>query len=252
MLVLLLYFSPALSADRAYHQPPPESDIPQGRYGDDVRFGLKIFTNTSQFARRYSGNDLNCSSCHLDRGRKPNAAPMWGAFGMYPAYLDDNDQNNTLQERIQLCFQYNLDGFKPGTDTPEMKALVSYIHFLSRGVPVAIALPGRGFPALEKTEFSPNPEAGKATFLQYCQGCHDESGASNKTSPIPALWGMNSYNKASSFYESTVLARFIHANKPLSEPGKLTTQQALDIAAYINQQLRPGDPRKGFLEGLLD
>jgi hypothetical protein len=35
------------------------------KYGDDVRLGKQIFTETYNYAHRYSGNDLTCSNCHL-------------------------------------------------------------------------------------------------------------------------------------------------------------------------------------------
>ena len=41
-------------------------------------------------------------------------------------------------------------------------------------------------------------------------------------------------------------------NMPLGQPWSLTDQEALDVAAYINLQVRPLDPRKGLLEGLFD
>jgi thiosulfate dehydrogenase len=38
-------------------------------------------------------------------------------------------------------------------------------------------------------------------------------------------------------------AGFIKANMPLSQGGKLTEQQAWDVATYIDSQPRPQDPR---------
>ena len=38
-------------------------------------------------------------------------------------------------------------------------------------------------------------------------------------------------------------AAFIKANMPLGQGGTLTDQQAWDVAAYINSQPRPPDPR---------
>jgi len=39
------------------------------------------------------------------------------AFGMYPAYLAKTDRVTTLQERIQQCFRFSLNGFPPPLDS---------------------------------------------------------------------------------------------------------------------------------------
>lgn len=39
---------------------------------------------------------------------------------------------------------------------------------------------------------------------------------------------------------------------PLGQGWSLTDQEALDVAAYINLQIRPFDPRKGLLKGFFD
>lgn len=107
-----------------YHVAPDEDTIPNDKYGDDVRLGRKIFTETYKYGRRYAGNDLSCANCHLQAGRQPNAGPMWAAYGMYPAYREKTDRSNSLEERIQQCFQFSLNGFAPALDAPELRALV--------------------------------------------------------------------------------------------------------------------------------
>ena len=250
---------PAARAYKAlpgYHVPPGEDEIPNDRYGDDVRLGLKIFTETYKYARRYAGNDMSCSNCHLDRGRKAHAAPLWAAFAMYPAYKAKNDQNNTLEERIQQCFRFSLNGFPPALDAPEVRALVSYMHFLARGAPVGVEMPGRGYPHIAATGFDPNPTRGGDVYKQQCAVCHGVNGE-GKRNPgdgyvFPPLWGMGSYNKGAGMSNNELLAGFLKANMPLGQDGSLSDQAALDLAAYINLQVRPWDPRKGILKGLFE
>lgn len=226
--------------------------IPQDKYGDDVRLGYRIFTQTAEYASRYAGNDLSCSNCHLDAGLRANAIPIWGAVGMYPAYKRRNDRNNTLEDRIQQCFQFSLNGFAPAPDSPEVIALMSYMHFISRGVPIGVNLPGRGLVDIENTGFDPNPTRGLKHFEKYCSVCHQADGSgkrsdNGKSYIIPPLWGRHAYNKAAGFNEINKLAGFIKSNMP---PGQeqLSVQEALDIAAFLNQQIRPGDPRKGLFD----
>lgn len=247
-----------LKGDKAYQDPPPLEQIPQDKYGDEARLGHKIFTETWRYARRYAGNDLSCSNCHLDAGRKANAAPMWAAFGMYPAYRSKGDRNMTLEERIQDCFRFSLNGFAPAVNAPEVRALVSYFHYLSKGVPVGTEMPGRGFPQVVATGIDASPTRGAQAFKAKCAVCHGEGGAGKRRDGekdgwlFPPLWGKDSFNKGAGLYRPDRLAGFIKANMPLGAEFSLSDQEALDLAAYINLQLRPPDPRKGFIKGLLE
>lgn len=234
---------------------PDIDELPQDKHADLVRQGYRIFTNTPEHARRYSGNALSCSNCHLDAGRRPNAAPMWAAWGMYPAYLAKNDRVNTFDERIQQCFRFGLNGIAPPVDSHEVRALAAYAQWLARGNPVGVELPGRGFPTIARTGSDPNPQRGRSLYAKRCAVCHGDSGGGRKDVPSPhgspPLWGVSSFNKGAGLYRTDLLAGFLKANMPLGKPD-LTDQQALDLAAWINLQERWPDPRKGFLRGLLE
>ena len=47
-------------------------------------------------------------------------------------------------------------------------------------------------------------------------------------------------------------AAFIWSNMPLGAGRTLTPQQAFDVAAFVNHQPRPFDPRDGRLRKLLE
>lgn len=66
--------------------PPSDDAIPAGSFGEMVRAGERIFTETGAQARAFVGNDLRCASCHLDRGRLAGSAPLWAAYVAYPAF----------------------------------------------------------------------------------------------------------------------------------------------------------------------
>jgi cytochrome c len=59
---------------------PNESTIPEGPVGTAVRYGKKVLTDTQTYARAYVGNGLNCSSCHLDAGRRAYSSPWVGLW----------------------------------------------------------------------------------------------------------------------------------------------------------------------------
>jgi thiosulfate dehydrogenase len=238
-----------------YHLPPDIADIPLDKYGDQVRYGRNIFINTTEYAARYVGNKLNCSNCHLGEGRKPHSAPLWAAYTMYPSYRIKNDRVNTLEERIQGCFKYSMDGFMPTVDAPEVRALMAYMHWLSKGVPVGVEMQGRGFAFIKRTS-DPSPQRGKETYLLQCEVCHGKNGEGTlgkdkQGYAFPPLWGFDSYNKGAGMYRTDTLAAFIKANMPFGRGFSLTDQQSLDVAAYINMQIRPNDPREGQFSSVM-
>lgn len=68
----------ATSAKVEYFQAPAEHELPDNAFGKLVRQGHSLFVDTKRQAPAYVGNGLNCSNCHLDQGRLPNSAPLWG------------------------------------------------------------------------------------------------------------------------------------------------------------------------------
>lgn len=239
-----------------YHQPPADNEIPNDKYGDDVRMGKRIFAETFRYARRYAGNDMTCAACHRDAGRRPHAAPMWAAYGVYPMYRAREDRSMTLAERIQSCFRFSLNGIAPALDAPEMRGLMAYMHFLARGVRVGEDLPGRRFPQIVRTDLEPSPTRGEDVYRDSCQRCHGSDGTGKRRFEggfeVPPLWGAQSYNRGAGFARNEMLAGFIVANMPPDKPWSLTDQQAVDVAAFINLQIRPWDPRKGIIKGLFE
>ncbi len=234
-----------------YFIPPLVANIPNDKFGDMVRLGRHIFVNTQKYAKRYVGNGLNCTSCHLQEGRKPYAAPIWAAYGMYPMYRQKKRSVVTYQEQIQDCFIYSLDGIAPTLDTPEMKALVSYSKWLSRGVPINVEFPGRGFPHVQRSQ-DLDPKRGKIIYETRCMMCHRKNGQGQKNKNgegymFPPVWGSDSYNKGASMQRIKTLAEFIKGNMPLGAGFTLSDQAALDVAMYIWLQDRPKNPKKSFI-----
>ena len=233
-----------------YFSPPSMDELPDDKYGDEVRLGYKIFTQTQKYAARYAGRGLVCSNCHLNAGRKPNAVPLWGAAGMYPGYRFASDKNDTLEDRMADCFRNSMNGIAPAPDSPEMRALLAYANFVAKGVPIGVHMPGRSFPDVDYTGYEASPTRGKDVFNAKCAACHGEDGQGSRQDSggyqYPPLWGFNSYNKGASLYKQRKLARFIRANMPLGQGFSLSEQQAWDLASFVNMHERPKSPAKGI------
>jgi thiosulfate dehydrogenase len=251
--VPLLFCSVLFYATPLEAQPPAIETLLQRSYLDDylsnVVFGYRIVTETENYGARYRGNHLRCSNCHLDAGRKADAIPL-NIAGMYPKWRSKNGQRNGIGLRIRECFVYSLDGIMPPEDSPEVLAIAAYINYLSYGQLIGEAPTGRGVPTLPDTGFDPNPADGKAVYAAHCASCHGENGEG--VSVMPPLWGMHAYNLGAGMADVNRAAGFIWANMPLGQERTLTYQQAKDVAAYINMQIRPGDPRNSKLLKLFE
>ncbi|WP_406667385.1 c-type cytochrome [Gallaecimonas sp. GXIMD1310] len=271
--LLMLLPLPALAAIT----PRPLSAIPDDAFGAKVRQGYQLFVNTQQLRGSYVGNDLNCSNCHMDAGRKANAAPLWGSWFAYPAFRKKNNKINSFEMRLQGCFTYSMNGKAPPSGSPELLALAAYAYWLGMGsltpadqpVPEASdtvlreggqakdftppagwtkdtlkALPGRGYPKLAAQKV--DIERGRAVYTAHCALCHGPDGQGRKMADrvvFPPLWGPNSFNWGAGMHRVNTAAGFIHANMPLGQSMQLTEQQAWDVAAFMDSHSRPQDPR---------
>lgn len=237
--------SPAASAAE-YFQPPSEQQLGNDDLSREIRLGQQIFTHTARYASAYAGNHLNCSNCHLDAGRRPDAAPLWAAFGLYPAYRSKTHRVDTYEQRIQGCFEYSMNGKPPPLDSPEVVALATYSRWLATGAPVGVVLKGQGYRKLPAPARIADYARGEALYQARCSACHGADGAGrrdNGETIFPALWGAESYNWGAGMGNLSNAAGFIQANMPLGNGNSLTVQQAWDLAAFVDGHERPQDPR---------
>ncbi|MHB1186998.1 MAG: c-type cytochrome [Thiobacillus sp.] len=226
--------------------PPDPDDIPAGEFGDVVRLGRNIFNDTQTYARGYVGNGLNCVNCHLDAGRKSDSAPLWAAYGMFPAYREKNKQVNSYEDRLAGCFRFSMNGKAPAPGSKELIALMSYSYWLAKGAPIGVELKGRGYPKLDQPPQQPDEGRGKAVFEANCAICHGADGQGTQVKGryvFPPLWGNNSFNAGAGMTQIRNAAGFIKANMPLGKGDTLNLQDAWDVAKFMNGHERPPDPR---------
>lgn len=234
--------------------PPDPAAIPDDKFGEAVRRGQAIFTNTATNAGQHVGNGLSCSNCHLDGGRQPLSAPMWAAWVAYPKYRSKNDQINTMEDRISGCFSYSMNAqYSPSGEPPPpnddiYRDLQSYFYWLATGAPTNTTMEGAGFGKVPKPEGGYDLARGAEVFQDNCAVCHGEDGLGqvdlNGRYVFPPLWGPDSYNWGAGMARIDTAAAFIKNNMPLSQPGSLTDQEAWDVAAFVDSHERPKDPRQ--------
>ena len=241
------------SKTAALFQPPSEQDMPKDEFGKTVKMGRDIFEHTERYASQYAGpTNLRCASCHLDAGRLAHSAPLWAAYVSYPAYRSKNKHVNTFPERLQGCFKYSMNGKAPPLGDPVLVALESYAYWLASGAPIDSKIPGRGYPKVPQPPLPRDYGRGQQVFEQHCALCHGADGAgqtdANGQPNFPALWGAKSFNWGAGMGSIKNAAGFIKANMPLGLGGRLSDQQAWDVALFMDSHERPQDPRfKGVI-----
>jgi thiosulfate dehydrogenase len=224
-----------------YHAPVVDS-TPDDPVAQSVYRGLALVTHTRDSLPAYVGGNLNCTSCHLDEGRRPNAAPLVGAMARFPRFIDRANAVVPIQDRINYCFTRSLAGTKLPPDSREMADIVSYLAYISKGVPVGEHVKGEGMAKMPA--MTGDSARGKGLFADNCARCHAQNGAG--MGPIPALWGKSSFSIGASMARQERAASFIRHNMPFDRPGILSDQQAYDVAAYITSMPRPDLPGKEF------
>ena len=187
----------------------------------------------------YVGSNLRCTSCHLDRGLRPNAAPLVGVLVRYPRYLERSGAVVPIEDRVNYCFTRSLAGRTLPAHSREMVDMVAYLAFISRDVG-ARPIAGEGMPKLAM--LATDTARGRDVYAANCARCHGVDGAG--MAAVPALWGAKSFSVGASMARLERAASFVRHNMPFDKPGTLTDQQAFDVAAYFQSHARPDSPGK--------
>ena len=209
--------------------------IPTGPYGDAVRRGRALLTATRDSLPSHVGNKLRCTSCHLDEGRRETGSWV-GAFVRYPQYRARSGVVETIEYRVNDCFRRSMNGTALDPAGADMRDIVVYLAFLSRGV--TVSAPAGANARLQKwAAFTADTGAGAVVFAASCAKCHGAAGEG--TTGAPPLWGAESYNVGAGMTRVRTAAEFISRNMPFDVPGTLTDSQAFNVAAYVNAHPRP-------------
>jgi thiosulfate dehydrogenase len=237
---------------------PEVGALPDDEHGRLVRRGRDLVTATyahigpavADPAKRYAGNNLACSNCHLNAGTKKFGIPLWGLKDQFPSYSWEAGHEITIEDRLNSCMTRSMNGKPLPNDSPEMKALVAYINFLSTGVQAGEKLSGLGEGKMPFMQRAADPVRGKRIFARTCATCHGPDGLGiprSRADPaqgymVPPLWGPDSFNNGAGMGTLITAANFIRFNMPNGtsyDHPRLTQTEAWDVAAYVVSQPRP-------------
>jgi len=221
---------------------PADANIPKGPEGDAIRQGKSLIVDTHKLLPGNVGNGLNCTNCHIGAGTTPYAAPFVGLWGVFPEYRARNGSIDSLQERVNDCFERSMNGKALAYDSTEMNAILMYMKWLSNGVPVGTAVTGRGMGKVD-SKLKPNLARGEKIYVAKCASCHGAEGEGNKNTVggyfFPPVWGNASFNIGAGMARTYTAAGFIKRNMPLGQGGSLSDQDAIDVAEFMTHQERP-------------
>ena len=243
---------------------PDESTIPNNLFGDTVRYGKALVSETYKYIgpevadknMRYAGNNFACASCHQEAGTKKWSAPFMATMPNFPQYRNRDETIGSIEGRVNGCMERSMNGRALPEDGKEMRAIVTYMHWLSQGIPVGAKVQGAEFPQVDRKMImsrSADPIAGKKVYTEHCASCHGVNGEGVKREgkangyEYPALWGKDSYNTGAGMFRVIRAADWIVANMPLGADNHnriLTDAQAYDVAAYINDYDKPRTVKK--------
>jgi len=220
-----------------------------------VEYGRRLIRETSSLMgpdhedpeMRFAGNNLDCSSCHLDSGTKPGTLSLLLASTRYPRFSGRDGVEGDLRDRMNGCMERSMNGRKLPRDSAEMRSMEAYVLSLGELYKAMGATQRMSDepPQFEEPARAANPLAGKAVYEERCQVCHGDNGQGLQATLdirdgylFPPLWGTDTFNDGAGMHRVLTSANFIKARMPLGQPD-LSNDQAFDVAAYINSTQRP-------------
>jgi thiosulfate dehydrogenase len=227
---------------------PDTSELKDDEWGRQVKYGRRLVQNTAYYigpdgiVSKNLGNKMNCTNCHLDNGTKPFGLNFFNSHKTYPQYRAREDAILTMGDRVNNCIERPHNGKALKLDSKEMNAIVSYIKWIGEKYDPEKHL-GYALKYVKYQGLKADPTRGEAVYTTHCKTCHQADGGGlmnleGISYTNPPLWGNKSYQEGSSMHRVIKAASFIKYNMPnkkatLDEPV-LTDQEALDVAAFIN------------------
>ncbi len=246
-------FSAMKTSAPEYWHAPDESELEGNPDKSLILYGKDLIVHTSDYfgpegkINRNSSNGLNCQNCHLEAGTKVYGNNYSAVASTYPKYRARSGRQENIYKRVNDCFERSLNGEPLDTTSKEMTAIVAYIKWLGKEVAKGEKPKGSGLKELKYPDRAADPVNGKLVYQLKCLNCHQADGAGvksadSKTFTYPPLWGNKSYNSGAGLYRISNFAKYIKYNMPLGashDNPQLTDEEAWDIAAYVNSQIRP-------------
>ena len=219
---------------------------------EKVLYGKELITHTSWYLGPNGSvdqlsNGMNCQNCHLDGGTKIWGNNYAGVASTYPKMRARSGKMESIEKRVNDCFERSLNGSSLKNDSKEMRSIVAYIKYLGSTVPKDSIPTGTGIFKIPYLKRAADPIKGAGIYTAKCASCHAANGEgqmsiNQKEYVYPPLWGKNSYNTGAGLYRLSRLAGYVRYNMPFGASfldPQMTIEDSWDVAAFINSQVRP-------------
>lgn len=236
----------------SYWRPADINSITEKEKKKNIIYGKQLIAHTSKYfgpkgSIAQTSNGLNCQNCHLQAGTVIFGNNYGSVASLYPKFRARSGAIETIQKRVNDCFERSLNGKALDTLSKEMNAIVAYITFIGSNVSKGKKAEGSGFKELSYLERAADTLKGRTVYEANCKVCHKSKGQGQLNTPgnefvYPALWGEHSFNDAAGLYRISNIARYVKYNMPQGVTYAnpiLTDEEAWDVAAFINSQVRP-------------
>ncbi|HEY9004185.1 MAG TPA: c-type cytochrome [Mucilaginibacter sp.] len=230
---------------------PDTSEITDPEEAKLIKYGRSLIINTSYYfgprgVIAHKSNGLNCQNCHLNAGTKLDGNNFSLTAVGYPRFKERSGSVETIVKKVEDCFERSLSGSRIDSNSREMKAFVTYLTWIGKNVKKGTKPVGSGIEELAFLDRPADTAIGRAVYVSKCRVCHGKNGegllnASGTAYTYPPLWGEHSYNIGASIYRLSKFAGFVKHNMPYNadKNAQLTTDQAWDVAAFVNSQPHP-------------
>ena len=238
-----------------FWQPKDVFAIAAIKKAKEVQYGRDLIIHTAYYLGprgriAQQTNGLNCQNCHLDAGTKPFGNNYGSVASTYPKVRVRSGKMESIEKRINDCFERSLNGKPLRENSKEMQAMVAYMQFLGENVPKGEKAAGSGLKALPFLNRAADPTKGKAVYDLRCASCHQSNGQGiidgiGQSYVYPPLWGPHSFNDAAGLSRISNMAKYVKYNMPLGvnhDAPELSDDDAWDVAAYIESKPRPHKP----------
>jgi len=222
-----------------------------------VQEGYFLISETSRYMGpnadnpedRFSGNNLACSNCHLQKGAQPGSGSWVGILERFPQFGGRANKIGTIEDRINGCMERSMNGKMLPSGSGKLEAIVAYMDWLGEGLPDNRKAEFKGYPKVNIPNAPVDLEKGKQVYKNECVSCHGENGegvlnaVNGNSYTYPPLWGEDSFNDGAGMHRVITAAEFIKSNMPYLQATwdnpKLTDEEAYNVAGYINSFSRP-------------
>lgn len=237
-------------AELGWYAIPSDLEILNEPNADEIMYGKLLLNETKRMLPDNTGATMNCNSCHIAEGKANYGAPYLTTSHQYPKVMPRAAKMVDLTGRINGCFQRSMNGKPLHPESPEMKAMIAYMDWLSQSQPkdAKVAVINAG-PIDES--LVPDPINGQVIYEAQCATCHGDQGEGLKDKRgnliFPPLWGPESFNIGAGMARTYKAASFVKFNMPMAvskegawgQGGVLTDQEAVDVSEYFTHLPRP-------------